>query len=63
MKKEYIELIIAIGGGVLALLTAILGYTMKNKNSVRNNKSQNINNSSNVNIQENNYGVNNRIDK
>lgn len=63
MKKEYVDVIIALGGGLFALLTAIFVFTMKNKNRVKNNKSQNISNSSNINIQGNNYGVNNKIDK
>lgn len=63
MNKEYVDLIIGVAGVIGAVLTGVLGYTIKNKNRVKNNKSQNINNSSNINIQGNNYGVNNKIDK
>lgn len=63
MNKEYVDLIIGVAGVIGTILTAVLLYTMKNKNSVKNNKSQNISNSNNINIQGNNYGVNNKIDK
>lgn len=63
MTKEHVDLIIGVVSVIGAIITAALGYTMKNKNSVKNNKSQNISNSSNVNIEENNYGINNKIDK
>lgn len=63
MNKEYVDLIIGVAGVIGTILTSVLVYTMKNKNSVKNNKSQNISNSDNINIEGNNYGVNNKIDK
>ena len=63
MNKNLVEILKIIVPTLGTVLVGIFVFTSKNRNSIKNNKSNNITNSSNVNVQGNNYGVKNSIDK
>ncbi|MFR9210480.1 MAG: hypothetical protein ACLVKT_09345 [Intestinibacter bartlettii] len=63
MNQNLVEILKIIVPTLGTVLVGIFVFTSKNRNSIKNNKSNNITNSSNVNVQENNYGVKNSIDK
>lgn len=63
MEQNIIEILKIIVPIVGTVLVGIFVFTSKNKNSIKNKKSNNINNSTNTNVQGNNYGINNKIDK
>lgn len=63
MNKNIIEILKIVVPVVGSILIGIFVFTSKNKNSIKNKKSNNINNSTNTNVQRNNYGINNKIDK
>ncbi|WP_286910851.1 hypothetical protein [Clostridium sp. UBA1652] len=63
MNQNIIEILKIVVPVVGTILAGMFAYNIKNKNSIKNKKSNNINNSTNTNVQGNNYGINNKIEK
>lgn len=56
------ESLLKIGGAIIAvIIIAAVGISIKNRNSVKNKKSNNINNYGNM-INSNNNGIQNKMD-
>ncbi len=63
MDENIIEIFKIVVPVVGTVLVGIFVFTSKNRNGIKNKKSNNISNSINTNVQGNNYGINNKIDK
>lgn len=62
MDQNIVEILKVVVPVVGTVLVGIFVFTSKNKNSIKNKKSNNISGNNNI-VQGNNYGINNKIDK